>query len=64
MFAIIVAAVFLLITFIGVNSWSLLAFFALLPVLLSGFAVYTTRKDGKAQGACSPGSRSVSPWWR
>lgn len=49
-FAIIVAAVFLLITFIGVNSWSLLAFFALLPVLLSGFAVYTTRKDGKAQG--------------
>lgn len=47
-FAIIVAAVFLLITFIGVNSWSLLAFFALLPVLLSGFAVYTTRKDGKA----------------
>lgn len=63
-FAIIVAAVFLLITFIGVNSWGLLAFFALLPVLLSGFAVYTTRKDGKAQGACSPGSRSVSPWWR
>ena len=49
-FAIIVAAVFLLITFIGVNSWGLLAFFALLPVLLSGFAVYTTRKDGKAQG--------------
>ena len=49
-FAIIVAAVFLLITFIGVNSWGLLAFFALLPVLLSGFSVYTTRKDGKAQG--------------
>lgn len=49
-FAIIVAAVFLLIAFIGVGSWGLLAFFALLPVLLSGFAVYTTRKDGKAQG--------------
>lgn len=48
--AIIVAAVFLLIAFIGVNSWGLLAFFALLPVLLSGFAVYTTCKDGKAQG--------------
>lgn len=49
-FAIIVAAVFLLTTFLGMNSWSMLVFFALLPVLLSGFSLYVTRKDGKVQG--------------
>lgn len=49
-FAIIVSAVFLLCTFISMNSWGQLAFFAVLPVLLSGFSLYTIRKDGKVQG--------------
>ncbi|MBT1174643.1 permease [Bifidobacterium sp. LC6] len=49
-FAIIVDVLFLLTTVIGLNSWGMLVFFAVLPVLLSGFSLYVTRKDGKVQG--------------
>ncbi|WP_240951077.1 hypothetical protein [Bifidobacterium olomucense] len=49
-FAIIVDVVFLLSTFIGVNSWSTLVILAVLPLLLSGFSLYTTRKNSKMQG--------------
>lgn len=49
-FAIIVAVFFLLFSFLGMDSWGMLVFFAILPALLSGFSVYVTRKDGKVQG--------------
>lgn len=49
-FAIIVAVLFLLCAFIGIDSWGLLIFFTILPAILSGFSIYVTRKDGKAQG--------------
>ncbi|KAB7790676.1 DUF6591 domain-containing protein [Bifidobacterium leontopitheci] len=52
--AVIVDALFLLLILIsmkvGIGSWGLLVFLTLLPALLAGFAVYVTRKDGKAQG--------------
>lgn len=48
-FAIVIGAFFVLLSFL-MNSWGLLVFFAILPVLLSGFSLYTTRKNGKAQG--------------
>ncbi|MBT1181897.1 permease [Bifidobacterium sp. CP2] len=50
-FAIIVAVLFLLSAFMGVKTWSMLVGFTVLPALLSGFAVYVTRKDGRRQGS-------------
>lgn len=49
-FAVIIGVLYVLITLVGLGTWSTLLALTVFPALLAAFSFYTTRKNGKRQG--------------